>query len=298
MTHPSHDTSLVAFTEEIPPEPEPNLGTSSIGDLFPSHMDFVPELLFPPVNNQSIFGEIELTDAFDIDTYSCDLDASDAAFDHNLEQIRFGLRAAFNRAAISRLPSGLENEANEPSFDEVAVSTLLSPDHVRVLAAAYFRTTVPDFAVTHEASFSFEDSCPELILAIMLSGSLRCAPHDYVLAARRLMRLGVDFIFSRMNEVQHDLVNNSTMASPSTSRPLPLPRNIIETVAAALIADSAMATVNDADEGHPRSQLPSERLYQLSSIIRACGLTKARRSAPLDVHADWGRFIYEESCIR
>lgn len=295
MTHPSTDTLMTVFNEEIPPEPLPDISTPSMGDLFPSHMDFVPDLLFPSVDNHLMFDGIESSELC-----ATDLDAANPAFDHNLEQIRRGLRDTFNRATKTHLSSTLNKYGDESIFDEAAVSTLLNPSHVRVLVATYFRTTVPDFPVTHEASFSFENSCPELILAIMLSGSLRCAPHDYVLAARKLMRLGVEFIFSRMLEVQHDVFNRRATRSPSLLALPPhfLPRHVIDTVAAALIADSAMATVNDTDEGCPRSRLRSERLYQLSSVVRSCGMIQARRSVRLDVDTDWQRFIQEESCIR
>lgn len=297
MTHPAADTCMAVFNEEMPPEPQSDISLPLEGDLFPDHMDFVPVFNFPFIDHQLMFDEVEESQICSTDICTPEFDARNAAFDNNLEQIRIGLKATFDRATSNRTSINFNDDCTAPSFDAVAVSTLLNPTHVRALVATYFRNTVPDFPVTHEASFSFEDSCPELILATMLSGSLRCAPHDYVLAARKLMSLGVDFIFSRMS----DLSNNNSPESPSSSEPHQpsLPRHIIDTVAASLIADSAMATINDADDmDYSCSRVPAERLYQLSSVARTYGLLQARRSARLNAGTDWQQFIHEESCIR
>ncbi|KAH7012550.1 uncharacterized protein B0I36DRAFT_339614 [Microdochium trichocladiopsis] len=333
MTHPSADTLMAVFNEELPVEPEPGFSTTPITEMSFDQMDFISDFLAPQI--EDVGGDEDFT----MDFSSLDVDDCNVAMQHTLAAIKQGLLETFNHNSTqvfisSANASGSSNtHTSPPRFDDATADTLLQPLHARILAATYFRTTVPDFPVTHEASFSLEQqhhtTCPELVLAVMMSGSLRCAPHDYVLAARKLMRLSNDFIFARLQAVVREFVDRSqhcdaaTRHEPPTGAERPgqnqqqdtdkrrrtrLPRLVMDVLAAALISNSALATVNDASEDaarYLRSGKPAERLHQLASAARECGIDRVRRARPLfgggGGHVeplDWDTFVYEESCIR
>lgn len=309
MTHPSADTLMAVFHEEFPAEPEPDFASNSFLDIDMDQMDFMSDFFSPSI-------DFDLPDTFANDIATLDLDNNGTLLEDILAQIRTALVSTTRSPSVRDIYDLNNGKPPNSNLDSATLDTLLQPNHARILIATYFRSTVPDFPITHEAAFyaalgrntpttlqGAQPACPELVLAVMLGGSLHRAPHDYVLAARKLMRVGNELIFARLQFAMRDFaVTGGRSGRASRGR---LPKETVDIVAAALVANSALSTVIDMSAHgvmYLQSGLPTERLHQVASALRVCGLDKARRSVSLlgsgDEIQKWEDFVHEESCIR
>ncbi|KAH7024555.1 uncharacterized protein B0I36DRAFT_366494 [Microdochium trichocladiopsis] len=321
MMQPCNDTLMAVFREEQPAMPGPAFTPTSSTNASLNYMDFISDFFSP---NDDYFGTEE-TFAMDLPIF--DLERSSSALDHILANIKQGLRDTLDQcssAPISVAPSPSTLSTSHDDFgpiDEGTTDMLLQGTHARILIATYFRDAIPDFPpVTHEPSFyaglendagSSSPACAELVLAIMISASLHCAPHDYVLAARKLIKLSNEWIFARLQAVMQEFIcqqqDDDDGVTSRQQQNRRIPKTVLDVVAAALTANGALSKVSDASEEgarYLRSGIPVQRLQQISSALRACGLDRARRSRPLFSSTDggeltdWHTFVYEETCIR
>ncbi|KLU90764.1 hypothetical protein MAPG_10615, partial [Magnaporthiopsis poae ATCC 64411] len=84
------------------------------------------------------------------------------------------------------------------SRERLAATQALAWPNVRAFVSSYFRNTHQDFPLLHRASFAVGAAAPELLLAVVLCGSLYSPPTDGALSCRGLFHLAEELAFRRL----------------------------------------------------------------------------------------------------
>lgn len=196
-----------------------------------------------------------------------------------------------------------------------ATATLaLARPNVRAFVSSYFRNTHHDFPLLHRASFAVEAAAPELLLAVVLCGSLYSAPTDGALSCRGLFHLAEELAFRRLAaalaaaEREADLMAAAAKDGGSDG----VERNgcggggmetttrLHETLQAALIMHGLQNTMSSAPA---RRRNRTVRLPALVSVVRTLGLARTRHEpwTPSGAETDesrWAEFVHTETRIR
>ncbi|KAM0328842.1 hypothetical protein ACHAQA_005258 [Verticillium albo-atrum] len=266
MTDPKAEHMFKSFFHE--PMREAEIGGS----------EFDPEREFFPWNITDIlFMDMdEEPDLYDLFDQVPDIDNASPALDARLAFIVAELGAV--HARLSAMDASYSGSFSLPSAKQVFTSR-----NAKLFVSTFFRYTQPDFPVAHVPSFSYEESSLELLLALMLMGSMRAVPRDDTLSAHTFFRVGEEYIFQRLREV--------VALEPRQERPS---KRVLEVLIAALNIHSLRALVNDKDV---RRRTRTEHLPLIVSTIRSLGLLQMKHDLMAE-DTTWDEFVRVETCVR
>ncbi|KAG7116526.1 Transcription factor 1 like protein [Verticillium longisporum] len=266
MTDPKAETMIKSFFCE--PMREAEIGGT----------EFDPEREFFPWNITDILmGDVEdELDLYDLFNQVPDIDHSSPALDARLAFIVAELGAVHARL------SAMDASYSE-TFSIDSAKQVFTARNAKLFVSTFFRYTQPDFPVAHVASFSYEESSLELLLALILMGSMRAVPRDDALSTHTFFRVGEEYIFQRLREV--------VALEPRQKLPS---KRVIEVLLAALNIHSMRALVNDKKV---RRRTRTENLPVIVATIRSLGLLQMKHDN-LPEDTPWDDFIRVETCIR
>ncbi|KAH9437406.1 hypothetical protein MCOR02_001061 [Pyricularia oryzae] len=173
---------------------------------------------------------------------------------------------------------------------------VLAPGNVRAFVARYFRNAHLDFPLLHRASFAVETAAPELLLAVLLCGSLYMPPTDSALSARNLFDLAEELAFRRLAV---GLAAAERADGGGGEGPVACPPRLYETLQAALIVHALQSTMRSSTA---RRRNRTVRLPALVSAVRVLGLAKTKHAVAdlmmMAPEARWAQFVQAETRIR
>ncbi|KAI6354927.1 hypothetical protein MCOR25_008413 [Pyricularia grisea] len=174
---------------------------------------------------------------------------------------------------------------------------VLTPGNVRAFVARYFRNAHLDFPLLHRASFAIETAAPELLLAVLLCGSLYMPPTDSALSARSLFLLAEELAFRRL-AVGLAAAAEQAGGGGGVDGVGCTPR-LYETLQAALIMHGLQSTMRSSTA---RRRNRTVRLPALVSAVRVLRLAKTKHAVPdlmmMSPEARWAEFVQAETRIR
>ncbi|KAM0283726.1 hypothetical protein ACHAQH_002315 [Verticillium albo-atrum] len=266
MTDPNAENMFKSFFSE--PMREADIGGT----------DFDPERDFFPWNITDILmdDKDDEPDLYDLFDQVPDVDHSSPALDARLAFIVAELGAV--HARLSAMDSSYSG-----TFSMDSAKQVFTARNAKLFVSTFFRYTQPDFPVAHVASFSYEESSLELLLALILMGSMRAVPRDDTLSTYTFFRVGEEYIFQRLREV--------VAVEPRQTLPS---KRVLEVLLAALNIHSMRALVNDKKV---RRRTRTENLPLIVSTIRSLGLLQMKHDI-LPEYATWDEFIRVETCVR
>ncbi|KAK2001059.1 hypothetical protein LX36DRAFT_571038 [Colletotrichum falcatum] len=165
------------------------------------------------------------------------------------------------------------------SFDLNTAKSVFSAENLCKFSATFFRVSHLDFPIIHRAEFGTDRTHKLLLLAVALSGSLRCPPSDDVLAARGFVTLAEEYIFRGLGRLV-----------PPGSAP-EFTHEVQETLQAALMIHCIQFFRNNVAS---RRRNRTQRLPALVSAVRCLGLAQTRRGSGFP----YEEFSLNESKIR
>ncbi|KAL8383706.1 hypothetical protein RB595_010758 [Gaeumannomyces hyphopodioides] len=186
-----------------------------------------------------------------------------------------------------------------------AAAQALARPNVRAFVSSYFRNTHHDFPLLHRASFSAEAAAPELLLAVVLCGSLYSPPTDGALSCRGLFHLAEELAFRRLAAALAAAEEAADSASSSDyGNGMQTTTRLHETLQAALIMHGLQNTMSSAPA---RRRNRTVRLPALVSVVRTLGLSRTRHghweegeeaADESGAEARWAEFVHTETRIR
>ncbi|TLD18656.1 hypothetical protein PspLS_10283 [Pyricularia sp. CBS 133598] len=206
------------------------------------------------------------------------------------------------RLVVGGRVCGEEEEAYEGgsgggggTYSAELAAEVLAPGNVRAFVARYFRNAHLDFPLLHRASFAMETAAPELLLAVLLCGSLYMPPTDSALSARSLFHLAEELAFRRLAAglAAAERVDDGVYGAAEC------PSRLYETLQAALIVHALQSTMRSSTA---RRRNRTVRLPALVSAVRVLKLAKTKHAVSdlmtMSPEARWFQFVQSETRIR
>jgi hypothetical protein len=165
-------------------------------------------------------------------------------------------------------------------FPMELATVVFTSDHISEYVSAFFNFFHPHTPFLHRPSFNMEHVSLHLLLAVLLVGSIFCAPQDHALSARCFFGLGEKYVFGLLRE----LVTHNRCSSDDS----------VTTVQAAILIHALH--VNSNHEG-VRHRFRVNCFPEIVASMRCLGLFGFTRTQTLEI-ASWEQYINDEVRIR
>ncbi|GME64804.1 ATPase P-type K/Mg/Cd/Cu/Zn/Na/Ca/Na/H-transporter [Neofusicoccum parvum] len=173
--------------------------------------------------------------------------------------------------------------SGRPAFDMELAKSVFTSNNTRQYLSAFLHRCHHEIPVVHRPTFSVETASTALLLAMVMIGSMFCAPRDDTFSARRFIGIAEEFIYNQELFTRHPrhFQNRAAEAHPED----------IQTVQAALIIAILQSGMNDIQT---RRRIRVQRHPQLVAVVRSLDLPSSRhRPSP-----SWHEFIADEVRVR